>query len=271
MSDPQPWHRLFGLCWSDLCEGTALDVSTETDLSVRQQFVDLLLTRRGPGPLPDPLPDGFDDLAAHNVVTFKSYQEALDGWALCELVSHYVNTRKQRSPSLKQLLPEADFRLYAVCVRYPHNLAGQATLTRLREGVYELPLVTRRIRVIVVQELPQQEQNALLLLFSAREEQVQYGKQHYQPRTSEMTSLVYKLISAYKEDPDMSEALKQFAREVLAEVLADASVEQKLEGRNIRQKIVPPESCLSKEEMRALDGCTETASEKEDDSSPGSK
>jgi len=177
---------LFGLSWTDFCEGTALDVNPEKDLSVKQQFVDLLI-RQGPGPLP--LPDGFDNLGQSNVVTFKSHQEALDGWALCETIGHYVNARKQCSPSLKKLLPESAFRLYAVCVRFPHNLAQEVPLTRLREGVYEVPLVNQRIRIIVIQELPLEEQNALLLLFSSRVEQVQYAREHYKPRTTEMTTL----------------------------------------------------------------------------------
>src|SRR2546423_1462664 len=143
MSEQQPLHRQFGLAWTDFCEGSALGVEREMDLSVKQQFVDLVLTRQGTGPLPQPLPDGFDDLAGHNVVTFKSHREALDGWALCELIGHYVNHRKQCSPARQNLLPESDFRLYAVCVRYPHNLAQEVTLTRLRDGVYEVPALGR--------------------------------------------------------------------------------------------------------------------------------
>src|SRR5713101_6521023 len=129
MSEPRPLHRLFGLSWIDFFQGSAIDVETELDLSLKQQFLDLVLFRKGPGPIPRPLPDGFEDLGAHNLVTFKSHQEALDGWALCELVGHYVNYRKQASPSLNDLLPEGDFRLFAVCARNPQNLAQQATLT----------------------------------------------------------------------------------------------------------------------------------------------
>jgi hypothetical protein len=58
-------------------------------LSLKQQFVDVVLMRKGPGPVPRPLPDGFEELTAHNLVTFKSHQEALDDWALAELVGHY--------------------------------------------------------------------------------------------------------------------------------------------------------------------------------------
>jgi hypothetical protein len=168
MSEPRPLHRLFGLTWIDFFQGTAIGVETEMDLSLKRQFVDLVLIRKGLGPIPRPLPDGFEDLAAHNLVTFKSHQEALDEWALCELIGHYVNYRKQASPSLQDLLPETDFRLFAVCARFPNHLARQLVLTLLREGVYEVRLVALRIRVIVVHQLPREEHNAMLHL-STRE------------------------------------------------------------------------------------------------------
>jgi hypothetical protein len=82
MSEPRPLHRLFGLSWIDLSQGSPIDVEGEMDLSLKQQFVDLVLIRKRPGPLPRRLPDGFEVLAPHNLVTFKSHQEALDAWAL---------------------------------------------------------------------------------------------------------------------------------------------------------------------------------------------
>ncbi len=248
MSEHRPWHRLFGLSWTDFCEGSALEVNPEKDLSVKQQFVDLLLLRQGAGPLPEPLPDGFDNLAGYNVLTFKSHQEALAGWSLCELIGHYVNTRKQYSPSLNNLFPESDFRLYAVCVRYPQGLAQEVSLINLREGVYELPLVHLRIRIIVVQQLPQAEQNALLLLFSTRVEQAQYARDHYKPRTQEMTTLFYDLLRLESEDPEMSEALKQYARERLKELLKDVPLKERLEGVSAKQIV----QALSPEELRAV-------------------
>jgi hypothetical protein len=167
MSEIRPLHRLFGLSWIDFFQGTPIVVETELDLSLKQQFIDLVLIRKEPGPLPRPLPDGFEDLAAHNLLTFKSHQEALDPWALWELVGHFVNYRKQASPSMNDLLPEEDFRLFAVCARYPHNLAQQVALRPLRTGVYDIQGLGLRIRVIVANQLPLEEPNAMLHLFSA--------------------------------------------------------------------------------------------------------
>jgi formylglycine-generating enzyme required for sulfatase activity len=44
------------------------------------------------------LRDGLDNLAGHNLLTYKSLREPLDDWALQELTGHYVNYRKQASP-----------------------------------------------------------------------------------------------------------------------------------------------------------------------------
>jgi hypothetical protein len=83
--DPlRDWHRWFGLCWEDFFTGLPVSVTTEKDLSVKQQWLDLVIIRNSMEPLPRQPPDGFEELAAHNLVSFKSFQETLDGWALQE-------------------------------------------------------------------------------------------------------------------------------------------------------------------------------------------
>jgi hypothetical protein len=246
MSEPRPLHRLFGLSWIDFFQGTDFGVETEMDLSLKQQFVDVVLIRRGPGPIPRPLPDGFEDLAAHNLVTFKSHQEALTGWALCELIGHYANYRKQSSPSMQDLLPESDYRLFAVCARFPQQLAQQVALTPLGEGVYEVRLGIVCIRVIVVNQLPQQEHNAMLHLFSAREELLRYGKDHYRPHSKETSTLVFELFKAYSEYPTMDQRLEAFVRQSIDELLKSLSVEERLKGLPAEEVVrtLPPEARL---------------------------
>src|SRR5690349_11038005 len=116
------WHRLFGMALTDFFSDSPFIVELEKDLSLKKQLLDVIILRRYPGVFTEPLPEGLEKLAAHNLITFKSHQEALDDWTLKELTGHYVNYRKQVSPSLQRLLPEEEFRLYAVCARFPHNL-----------------------------------------------------------------------------------------------------------------------------------------------------
>src|SRR5262245_4326209 len=178
------------------------------------------MIRKGPEPILRPLPDGFEDLAAHTLVTFKSHQEALDGWALCELIGHYVNYRKQCSPSMQDLLPESDFRLYAVCVRFPQNLVSQGLLRPLRPGVYEVSFLGVVIRIIVVHQLPQEEQNAMLHLFSAQQDLLRYGQEHYRPHSTESSTLLYELLLEYTKDSTMATQLEEFVRQSIEKLLA---------------------------------------------------
>jgi hypothetical protein len=121
-----------------------------------------------------------------------------DGWALDELVCYFVNYRKQVSPNMRDLLPLSDFRRFAVCVRSPDNLKRAGVLQPLQQGVYEARHFSGEVRVIVVHELPQQEHNAPLLLFSASRDLVEYATQHYQPHSPETSTLLWQLAARYR-------------------------------------------------------------------------
>src|SRR5436305_8939306 len=189
------WHRLFGLLLTDFFSGSPFVVEVERDLSVQQQLLDVVIVRRGRGRFAGRLPDGLEGLQAHNLITFKSHREALDGWALKELVGHYVAYRKLVSPSASGMLPEDHFRLYTVCARFPHNLSGQVPWQGRQAGVYDCRWGTDDVRVIVAGELPREPHNAPLHLFSAAPELVDFGGGAYRPR-SEKTSLLPDQFSA---------------------------------------------------------------------------
>jgi len=183
MEGQRPWHRLFGLTWTDFFTGLPVTVEMEKDLSLKKQLLDVLLIRKEAEILNCRLPDGFEDLARFNLVTFKPHAEKLSLWTLYELVGHYVNLRKQVSPAMdeEELLPEEQFRLYAVCARFPQQLAGQlsAALRPITEGVYETNVLGLRIRIVVSNQLPEEEHNAPLHLFSTRAELLAYGCRNY--------------------------------------------------------------------------------------------
>lgn len=172
----------------------------EKDLSLKVQLLDVIILRKGPDPFTGDLPDGLDKLATYNLITFKSHQEALDDWALKELTGHYVNYRKQVSPSLQKLLPEEDFRLYAVCSRYPSQLASLAGWQRLQDGVYECRRGSDLIRVVVLRQLPLEERNAPLHLLSATPEMVAYGASHYRQRSTDTSTLIHRLFEGLERE-----------------------------------------------------------------------
>jgi hypothetical protein len=92
--DRMNWHRLFGLLLTDFFTGSPFVVELEKDLSLQKQLLDIAILRKRPGRFTGRLPDGFDNLATHNLITFKSHREALDDWTLKEMTGHYVNYRK---------------------------------------------------------------------------------------------------------------------------------------------------------------------------------
>jgi hypothetical protein len=225
------WHRLFGLLLTDFFAGSPFHVELEKDLSVKKQILDVVILRKRPGRFSGRLPDGFDALAAHNLLTFKSYWEPLDDWALKELTGHYVNYRKQVSPSPESLLQEEEFRLYAVCSRTPHKLAGALDLTPVQAGVYNCRRGTDVIRVIVAHELARTANNALLHLLSASPDQVRYGVEHYEQRSADTSTLLGQLFEGYeREGLTMPYTMEDFRRDYVKEHLKKLTLEERLEG-----------------------------------------
>lgn len=268
MDSSRPWHELFGLSLIDFFRGTPVTVVLEQDLSVKKQYLDVVLIRTDTTPIHLELPDGFDALAAHNLLTFKSFQDTLDGWALNELVGHYVNYRKQASETMRDLLPETDFRLFAVSVRYPRDLAKQIALSEVSPGVYDVDHFSGKLRLIVVHELPLRENNAILHLFSAQVEMVKYGASTYRQKSEETSTLLKRLFDRYKlEVVSMADALTEFARRARKEMCEDPAerkeflelipIEERLDGVPLEQRLqgVPLEQRLQGvplEELRAL-------------------
>jgi hypothetical protein len=150
---------------------------------------------------------------------------------------------------MQDLLPETDFRLFAVSARFPHNLSQQAALRRIGEGVYELTVVTLRIRVIVTNQLPAAEHNALLALFSTNEELLRYGKEHFQPQSKETSTLLYQLSRTYSEDPDMPNKLEEFVRQTIDELLAKLPAEERLKGLTPEERL---EGLPAEERLKGL-------------------
>ena len=254
------WHRLFGLLLTDFFTGSPFTVEVERDLSEQQQFLDVVILRRGRGRFPGRLPDGLDRLAEHNLITFKSHREALDAWAMKELVGHYVAYRKLVSPSPSRLWPEERFRLFAVCGRFPHNLSGQAPWQERQAGVYDCTWAADVVRVIVAGELPREAHNAPLHLFSASPELVGFGGNAYQRRSKDTSELLRQLFERFRgegfamsytmEDFRRDAAKKNFAKltpEERREVLESLPPEERLAGLPPKERLagLPPEERLA--------------------------
>ncbi|MCI0465330.1 MAG: hypothetical protein L0Z62_51065 [Gemmataceae bacterium] len=254
--EPLDWHRFFGLILSDLFTNSPFVVDLEKDLSLKKQLLDVVILRKGEGEFAGRLPDGLEDLAAHNLISFKSYQEALDDWALKELTGHYVNYRKQVSPSMQQLLPEDLFRLYAVCARYPRDLAGQVPWEEVQTGVYQVQRRTDVIRVLVLRQLPQAEHNAPLQLLSADPEQFRYAADPYQQHSPDTSTLIGRLLEKYKgEGLPMPYTMEDFRRDSAKKYLPHLTPQERVEGLTPQERVegLPLEQQLEKVSLEEIE------------------
>ena len=105
-SDVTDWHRLFGTMLKGVFDGSDWDVDLELDLSIKQQFLDIVVIRRGQGHKTPILPDGLGPLADHNLITYKSLHEPLDDWALKELVGISSTTASNGVPRSTNFCPK---------------------------------------------------------------------------------------------------------------------------------------------------------------------
>jgi hypothetical protein len=244
------WHRLFGLLLIDLFTDSPFTVEVERDLSQQQQLLDVVVVRRGRGRFVGRLPDGLEGLVEHNLITFKSHREALDDWAVRELVGHYVAYRKLVSRSPSELLPPEHFGLYAVCARFPHNLPGQVPWQERQAGVYDCRWRLDVVRVVVAGELRREAHNAPLHLFSASPELVGFGQGAYRRRSEDTSLLLGQLFERFRREGfAMAYTMEDFKRQYVKECFPLLTAE---EQREVLKRLPPEEllGVLSPEQIR---------------------
>lgn len=236
------WHRLFGLVLIDLFTDTGYTVEVEKDLSLQQQFLDVIVIEQGDHARLADVPDGLDNLGRYNLITYKSLHEPLDGWTLDELIGHYVNYRKQVSPSSDRLLPEERFRVYAVCTRAPQKFQQEHALQNLQTGVYSIQWGTHPVRVIVLSEIPPTPNNAVWDLFSGVPRIVQYGAAHYHWHRGDHSTITNQLYATYAEEGlimpyTYTDYYRDYTQEILADLLQAVSPEELLKNISLDDRL----------------------------------
>ena len=64
---PHDWHRYFGLLLKDFFTDSPFHVELEMGLSLQQQFLDVVIIRKGKGRFRGRLPDGVDSTPPDNL------------------------------------------------------------------------------------------------------------------------------------------------------------------------------------------------------------
>ncbi|HEV3078826.1 MAG TPA: hypothetical protein VGY66_03580 [Gemmataceae bacterium] len=147
------------------------------------------------------------------------------------MAGHGVNYRKFVSPDLDHLLPEDQFRLLAASMHFPRQLASRVTLQPQGPGAYDVIWGVDTIRILVLREMPEAEQNIVWNLFSGDQKRIATAFQRLQPRLQSYSSLVNELLEYYGlEGIAMPYTMEDFEREVAQKVLKKLTPEQRLEG-----------------------------------------
>jgi hypothetical protein len=241
------WHRLFGLTLMDLFTDSNYTVELYNELSVKKQYLDVVIIKKTIGKPLEEMPAGLENLTEHNLLTYKSLHEPLDDWAIEELICYYANYRKLISP-VEQLLPQDQFQLYAISTRYPHKLLNQEiNFQEIETGVIDLKWGTRLIRLIILSRIPTVKKNALWLLFSGKGEEFVYGNQYYQWRRLSEKAVLNQLYELYQaQEIIMPYTIEDFNRDFTREHLHLLPPEERLKGLPPEERLkgLPPEERL---------------------------
>jgi hypothetical protein len=101
----------------------------------------------------------------------------------------------------------------------------------------------------VVNQLPTADQNAMLHLYSTKEELLSFGAKHYRQRSSETSSILFDLLIKYREEIQaILDALEEFTRQTIDRILSELPPEKLLEKLSLEDRI----KGLSQEDRKAL-------------------
>jgi hypothetical protein len=232
------WHRMFGVTLVDLFIDSPFEIELEKELSRKQQFLDVVILRKGPGEIAEALPDGMDNLAEHNLLTYKSCRQGLTSWSIDELLGHFVNYRKQVSPRGQPLLPIVQFRLYAISTREPKKLRSQVKLEKVQPGVYEAKWGTHQVRILVIDEMPEAPQNDAWEMFSNNAARAAAAALRYRPHTDDINSVMNELLNLYKaRGVEMSYTVEDFRRDYAREHLHQLTPQERMEGLPAEERL----------------------------------
>ncbi len=229
------WHRNFGIALMDYFSRSGYEVEVEVDLSVKKQFLDVVIIERTSDRGIKRICDGFDNLRTFNLLTYKSLRESLTVWALEELIGHYVNFRKTRG---MRVVKPTDISLYAICTRFPAGLSKRIKLEQIGDGVLETTVLDKRIRIIVLSQVPAKGRNAIWELFSGVGNRVRHGAETYRWKERDCSSVVNQLYWLYDaEGIDMPYTIEQFKKDMVLDHIDLLDPEDRLKGLRAEDRL----------------------------------
>ncbi len=239
------WHRLFGLLLMDYFSERGFVVELEKDLSLKRQYLDVVIVEQKEREVDlSGICDGFDNLCSHNLLSYKSKRQSLNLWAIEELIGHYVNYRKVLGRSK---IKGEDIQLYAVSTRYPAKLLSTVSAKEVVSGVYEISVLSRDIRILVLSRLPLSQSNAVLAFFSFDPGKVKFALDNYRWHMDDGSTVINQLLEKYSlEGMTMPYTMEQFRKDYVKahlgdlepeEVLSRFEAEERLKGLKAQERL----------------------------------
>ena len=170
------WHRLWGLMMSPLFERLGCETIVELDLSIKIQRLDMVVViKQEPfdyNLLKHEYYEGFENLNKHNLLSFKSFREVFNVFALEEFYGHFINYKKEKNISDDNIV-----NLYAITHHLPKELFERYENTGFLEcikenEVYDLKILTP-VRFIITKN----SKNPVLGLFSDSVNQIKISRE----------------------------------------------------------------------------------------------
>src|SRR5262249_54600388 len=147
---------------------------------------------------------------------------------------------------LDHLLPEEHFRLVAASMRFPRQLASRVALQPQGPGAYDVVWGTDTIRILVLRDMPDAEQNLVWNLFRGDQARIGGAFQRLQPRLPRWSSILNDLLEYYGlEGMPMPYTMEDFERDVELKILRRMKFDKVLAGltpeqrREILQSLTP--------------------------------
>jgi len=145
-----------------------------------------------------------------------------------------------------------------VTTRFPRDLASEMDFVPVATGCYDVKYLTGTIRVLVINDLPCEQQNAVMHLFSNEDALVRYAASTFRRYSEKTGGLLMKLLEFYNSEgilmPLTLEEVNQHVRERLLSTMTPA---ERLEGLtpNDVVQVMPPEQLaeLIRSAQRKLD------------------
>ena len=140
---------------------------------------------------------------------------------------------------MNDMMPESNFKLYAVCTRFPKKLEQQLALHRVSQGVYDIVWGTDTIRLIVLSQIPNDAHNAIWRLFSAKRESVIQARDQYKMNQPEISTIIQNLFEIYQQEKiDVSYTIQDYQKEYVSDHLNLLPVEKVIKRYSTNERLM---------------------------------